>query len=1012
MMMCSCLCVMTAALGLAAGGDPAAPAAPAEAEAVLARADVAGGLCVHVGFGHPGAPPLAAALASSGRFLVHGLDRDAGAVAAARGRLRALGLYGRASVEHWQAETLPYADNLVNLLVVEGPWKVPQAEIDRVLAPGGVALTRQGDGWRKYVKPRPAGMDDWTHWRHGPDRNAVSKDTLVDVPGRVQWLFTREAAAERAHFVFADGRCFAQDGGTIVARDAFNGLPLWKAPIRRGDDFQWEWTVKVAALIVAKGRRVYCLAEDNRLKALDAATGKPVTVYEHAGVPMHILLVDDGQSKLGTLVLAGPDFVRALDAETGRLLWTQQAQRPHNVIACGYAVFYIEGNDRRGAAGGVVFGRELATGKLMWRKPYDWARRTELGAYGYDLLVYETRSPNNWRELYEAQPEQREKDRAYQMVVLSARSGEEVGRVARLGSSARHGEFRRAFWYKQHLLTEAVSREGLGIAMFRLYDFTKPAELFRANYAGDRGFGHCYPPVLTDRFYINGQLHFTDLATRKQVANPITRGSCNTSRAGYLPANGMIYTFPKHCICFPMLEGNVCLAPAYQAAPPETAELVRGPAWPAQPTDGPDDPGDWPTFRHDAHRTAGTDAAVPAKLRALWTARIDGPDYAAPRESEWRDNPFTAGSVSAPVVAGGLVYVAQGDTHRLIALDARSGDRRWEFTANGRIDGPPTIHRRMCLFGCRSGWVYNLRAADGEVIWRLRVAPYERRISAYGQLESPWPASASVLVTDGLAYVTAGLHPNADGGIRVVCFRPETGQLVWKGRFDDLGFADAWPDPYEPRKARPDSNPWRTIRPMEYRPHDLPVRDGNAVAISRCLFDLKTGRIDLRKTSGFYRVADRGIYMPRTAWRYGNARISSPPAAARGRSVFTSVPGISKLFRVDFEPDGPFNADWVKVSPEDEKAGFTHSTTRLYRMGTKWAVDSADDKRHVNRALLVAGDRLFVATRRGELLVHSTEDGRKLAEMELGLTAWDGLAAANGRLYLTTEGGKVICLGQ
>jgi hypothetical protein len=61
----------------------------------------------------------------------------------------------------------------------------------------------------------------------------------------------------------------------------------------------------------------------------------------------------------------------------------------------------------------------------------------------------------------------------------------------------------------------------------------------------------------------------------------------------------------------------------------------------------------------------------------------------------------------------------------------------------------------------------------------------------------------------------------------------------------------------------PDRDPWRNIWPREYRYFDLPVRDGDAVAIPRCLFDLKDGRPDLRKTSGSYFVKDTGVYLPR-----------------------------------------------------------------------------------------------------------------------------------------------------
>jgi hypothetical protein len=86
---------------------------------------------------------------------------------------------------------------------------------------------------------------------------------FVDVPARVQWVATSKAPTERAHVVLTNGRLFAQDrDNTLIARDAFNGLPLWSAAVQKGNEFDWEYAVKVAALIVAKGERVYCLAGD------------------------------------------------------------------------------------------------------------------------------------------------------------------------------------------------------------------------------------------------------------------------------------------------------------------------------------------------------------------------------------------------------------------------------------------------------------------------------------------------------------------------------------------------------------------------------------------------------------------------------------------------------------------------------------------------------------------------------------------------------------------------------
>jgi SAM-dependent methyltransferase len=153
--------------------------ADGEAGSILRETGVQGGLVVHVGCG---AGKLTAALHANERYLVHGLDSEPAAVDEARRHIRSLGLYGKVAVDHWRGKTLPYCDNLVNLLIAEDPARIPVGEIDRVLAPNGVAYVKTGAGWIKTVKPRPDAVDDWTHWLYDASGNAVSRDTVVGPP--------------------------------------------------------------------------------------------------------------------------------------------------------------------------------------------------------------------------------------------------------------------------------------------------------------------------------------------------------------------------------------------------------------------------------------------------------------------------------------------------------------------------------------------------------------------------------------------------------------------------------------------------------------------------------------------------------------------------------------------------------------------------------------------------------------------------------------------------------------
>ena len=176
--------------------------------------------------------------------------------------IRSLGLYGTVSVEQFNARRLPYADNTVNLLVVEDRGQVADAELQRILVPRGVAYVRAGRGpnlrhrpkeapaaWTKTVKPWPAEIDGWTHWLHDASGNAVAHGTARGAARRMQWvaepLWSRghEVISSVGAVVTADGRIvYVVDEATtavytvpsqwkLVARDAFNGVLLWKRPL-------------------------------------------------------------------------------------------------------------------------------------------------------------------------------------------------------------------------------------------------------------------------------------------------------------------------------------------------------------------------------------------------------------------------------------------------------------------------------------------------------------------------------------------------------------------------------------------------------------------------------------------------------------------------------------------------------------------------------------------------------------------------------------------------------------
>ncbi|MHC4680608.1 MAG: class I SAM-dependent methyltransferase, partial [Planctomycetota bacterium] len=167
-------CTLSAMLARASNYDR-------RARQILDASGIQGGLIVHIGCGDG---KLTAALRANESYLVHGLDADGVDVAKARVYIRSKNLYGPVSAAKYNGKTLPYGDNIVNLIVADTLGNVSTEEAMRVLTPLGAVVV----GGRKTVKPWPEDIDDWPQYLNKADNNAVAKDSVAGPPRYVQWV--------------------------------------------------------------------------------------------------------------------------------------------------------------------------------------------------------------------------------------------------------------------------------------------------------------------------------------------------------------------------------------------------------------------------------------------------------------------------------------------------------------------------------------------------------------------------------------------------------------------------------------------------------------------------------------------------------------------------------------------------------------------------------------------------------------------------------------------------------
>lgn len=194
---------------------------------------------------------------------------------------------------------------------------------------------------------------------------------------------------------------------------------------------------------------------------------------------------------------------------------------------------------------------------------------------------------------------------------------------------------------------------------------------------------------------------------------------------------------------------------------------------------------DWPTYRHDAVRSATTGANLPDNLSLRWV--FNAPH--APKTA-WHtpgeELPRMHFDNSYQLAAGnGLTYFGSSVDDQLNALDTQSGEPKWAFYAESPIRFAPSLWKDYLYFGSDDGRVYCLNAKNGEIVWHFRAGPSDKKVLGNGRLISLWPVRTSVLVLDEVVYFGAGIFPYE--GLYIYALDAETGKIIWKN--DTVGDA-------------------------------------------------------------------------------------------------------------------------------------------------------------------------------------------------------------------------------
>ncbi|MBE7466617.1 MAG: PQQ-binding-like beta-propeller repeat protein [Planctomycetes bacterium] len=952
-------CVAFWASGLGAAED-----LRALAEFVKATSGVEQGLCLAVD-----APAeLVAELAKTSRMYVQGCTWDVGGVAAGRAALQKAGVAGRAALIPVEVEHLPYADNLINVVVCPQWGRKPVAldEVLRVLAPGGTgllgsdanagatagleaklkqagvtevkALARKG--WLAFVKPVPVEFGTWTHNFGGPDLSYIGDDRAAGPWEELRWVGDPRWGALAGTYsgrVTSGGRYYyaeqRSDHAWWVARDAYNGTELWRFPlVGKG----WVPLHGPGNTLASDERWAYA-THNETLTARDGKTGAvameyklPLAARNITPVGTHLLVSNLAKN------IANFGSAAAVEKATGKVLW-QKPAAAHPPSEGGVA-FVLGAADLEGV--------EIATGTVRWTTPLPKADGFPR-VFCKAGIVYVVTTPN-WKP-------------HTQLAAFDAKSGallwSDKTQCAKASAMLPVGtELCLTIPSKPNKITVLDGKTGAVAREMPVGNFS----------------GKCYGFTGNTEYLSYGWGDWLQVKTGAETNKKTLRSACFL---GCVFANGLTYFLPHHCDCGVTLRGMLALSVAGKRkwltdeAQEGSPRLFASGAPPAPAAEGP---GDWPMYRLNAARSNATEQKLPVQVKLLWSQKLG-------------DTALTQATA-----AYGLVFAAEPKTHRVFARDAASGKEVWSFLADGRVEYPPSLHKGLCLFGTGGGSVYALDARTGQEVWRLRAAPTEKYIAEEGQFASAWPVIGGVLPLNGEIFFTCGRSVGVDGGLFMFAVDAASGKIRWRKRGGTSG-------------------------------GDFFLSDGKDLYLTKTSYKIANGERILggkaATTPGLLRttaylspvsVCDYMACVEPALSHQKHVELTDGNTTGENLAFNASVGVAAWRYRFGVPPD----------LMKKDLAGKRFLYARNADKSIRWRMDEGFKLQMLG--VVLAGEHAYMAgvptekdsAAKSELWVLGMGDGKTLQALPLdGKPVYDGLSTAGGRLYLSHEDGTLCCFG-
>jgi outer membrane protein assembly factor BamB len=431
---------------------------------------------------------------------------------------------------------------------------------------------------------------------------------------------------------------------------------------------------------------------------------------------------------------------------------------------------------------------------------------------------------------------------------------------------------------------------------------------------------------------------------------------------------------------------------------------------------------DWPTYQHDPARSGVTNERLQLPLKEAWTWRSrHAPQPAWPGPA--RDDLYNKARNLRPrmvfdrafhvVAAGDAVYFGSSADDQVHCLDAATGRKRWSFFTEAPVRFAPTVVANRVFVGSDDGLMYCLVAADGKLVYRCQPPLADYRLSGNGRVMSLWAVRSGVIVKDDVAYFCHGLYPKE--GVFVRAVRADDGRELWRTPIADRpaqGYMLASDTRLYVATGREnplvfDRKTGKQLQALEGAGGTYALLTGDTLVFGPG----RSGQLDLVEPgekeklatfAGNHMLFAGGTFFLQSGESLRAIDQARYVALARERRPLEKRQ-TEIIQRLDALGRDRASAEGVKLSAELAKVRVQIGLLdRQMQECVRW-----ETKCSAPLSLILAGD-VLLAGGDGTVTAYRVDDGKQSWTSKLDGGAF-GLAAANGRLYVSTDLGVIHC---